>query len=225
MVKLEEHKSQSEAKAIERCPAPAKAYIPLSQHIGKVCSPLVGVNDYVFTGQKIAVAQAHVYAPVHASISGKVTAISDWPHPVSGRAKAVIIENDGLDSPQSTVPPEADQPTAGHSPQNIDKLTPEQIRGIVFEAGIVGMGGASFPTHIKLNPPKPVDTLIINAAECEPYLTGDFRLMVEKTKEITLGVELVARCLGVKNVYIAIEDNKPEAIEAFGAIRNTQYAY
>jgi len=205
MVKLEEHKSQSEAKAIERCPAPAKAYIPLSQHIGKVCSPLVEVNDYVFTGQKIASSQAHVYAPVHASISGKVTAISDWPHPLSGRAKAIVIESDGLDSPQSTV----------HSPQNIDKLTADEIRGIVFEAGIVGMGGAGFPTHIKLNPPKPVDTLIINAAECEPYLTGDFRLMVEKTKEITLGVELVARCLGVKNVYIAIEDNKPEAIEAF----------
>jgi electron transport complex protein RnfC len=96
-------------------------------------------------------------------------------------------------------------------------LTPEQIRAVVREAGIVGMGGASFPTHIKLNPPKPVDTLIVNCAECEPYLTSDFRLMVEKTKEILKGIALAEQCSGVKKVFIAIEDNKPEAIRAFSS--------
>jgi electron transport complex protein RnfC len=100
----------------------------------------------------------------------------------------------------------------------IDNLTPERIRNIVFEAGIVGMGGASFPSHIKLNPPQPVDTLIINGAECEPYLTGEYRLMIEKTHEISSGIQLIAKCLGAKDVYIAIEDNKPEAIERFKVI-------
>jgi len=207
MVKLEEHKHQTQDKPIEKMPQPAKAYIPLSQHLGKICSPKVLVGDSVFTGQKIASSEAAVSAPIHSSISGKVVAIQEWPHPVLGRCKTIVIESDGLDRRPSSIV---------HRPSEaIDRLNAEQIRNIVFEAGIVGMGGASFPTHIKLKPPKPVDTLIINGAECEPYLTSDYRLMVEKTKEILLGIELVAKCLGVKNVYIAVEDNKPEAIERF----------
>jgi len=187
-------------------PSPSCAYIPLSQHLGKICSPQLKLGDTVLVGQKIAEAQAQVYAPIHASVSGKVISIQDWPHPVLGRCEAIVIENDGLDKSQAS----------GFRLQaEIDKLTPAQIRNLVFKAGIVGMGGASFPTHIKLNPPKPVDTLIINGAECEPYLTADYRLMVERTKEILSGVELAARCLGVKKVYIAIEDNKPEAIKQF----------
>jgi len=214
MVKLEEHKHQTQDKPIEKMPQPAKAYIPLSQHLGKICSPKVLVGDSVFTGQKIASSEAAVSAPIHSSISGKVVAIQEWPHPVLGRCKTIVIESDGLD--RSQVTPRLRSGQAGHkSQEEIIKLTPEQIRNIVFEAGIVGMGGASFPTHIKLKPPKPVDTLIINGAECEPYLTSDYRLMVEKTKEILLGIELVAKCLGVKNVYIAVEDNKPEAIKQF----------
>lgn len=208
MIRLEEHKEKTENKAIEMLPLPAKAYIPLSQHLGKACEPIVKVGDTVLTGQKIAAVQAHVYAPIHASISGKVAAIQDWPHPLLGRARAIVVESDGEDKPQGlNLPAEV----------KIDKLTAEQIRNIIFEAGIVGMGGASFPAHIKLNPPKPVDTLIINGAECEPYLTGDYRLMLEKTGEIIKGIELVRRCLGAKKVYIAIEDNKPEAIKRFQA--------
>jgi len=207
MVRLEEHKTETENKAIEKIPLPPKVYISLSQHLGKICEPQVKIGDYVFTGQRIGSAQANVYAPVHASVSGKVTSIQDWPHPVLGRSKAIAIESDGKDSCQPS--------SASPKQEEIDRLTPEQIRTIVLEAGIVGMGGASFPTYIKLNPPKPVDTLIINGAECEPYLTGDYRLMIEKTKEILQGIELVARCLGIKQVYIAIEDNKPEAIKAF----------
>jgi electron transport complex protein RnfC len=215
MVKLGERKTATENKAIERLPSPAKAYIPLTQHLGKACVPLVGVGDAVLLGQKIAAVEAHVYAPIHASISGKVTAIQEWPHPVLGSAKAIVIDGDGLDKTQSA--------RTAITQNAIEKLTPQQIRNIVFEAGIVGMGGASFPTHIKLNPPKPVDTLIINGAECEPYLTGDYRLMVEETGEILKGIALVVKCLGAKSVYIAIEDNKPEAVKAFEALCDKHY--
>lgn len=216
MIKLQEHKRETENQAIEKMPLPAFAYIHLSQHLGKICEPQVQIQDVVFRGQKIASVRAHVSSPAHASISGKVTSIEDWPHPVLGRSKVIVIENDGTDR--------AREQEIRKAPEEINSLTPDQIRNIVFEAGIVGMGGASFPTHIKLNPPKPVDTLIINGAECEPYLTADYRLMAEKTKEILSGIELVAKCLGVKNVYIAIEDNKPEAVKAFSAICDKRYA-
>lgn len=216
MVRLAERKSQAEDKAIDQLPLPQRVYIPLVQHAGKACNPLVKTGDQVLVGQKIASVDARVYAPVHSSICGKVTSIEDWPHPVLGRAKAIIIESDGLNKSQIS---------SARSQSEIENLNPEQIRNIVLEAGIVGMGGASFPTHIKLNPPKPVDTLIINGAECEPYLTGDYRLMLEKHREILQGIELLARCLGVKKVYIGIEDNKPRAIAVFkNAVRSTQYA-
>jgi electron transport complex protein RnfC len=206
MVRLEEHKQATEEKAIEVLPLPSKVYIPLSQHLGKICLPEVEIGDVVLRAQKIAAVAAHVASPIHASISGKVIAIQEAPHPVLGRCKAIVIESDGEDKTQIPNP---------KSQKEIEGLSIEEIRNIVFEAGIVGMGGASFPTHVKLNPPKPVDTLIINGAECEPYLTADYRLMVEKTREILLGVELAAKCLGVKQVYIAIEDNKPKAVEQF----------
>jgi len=215
MVRLEEHKRGTEDKAIEKTFPPNRVSIPLSQHLGKICNPEVKTGEIVLVGQRIASVAAHLSSPIHASIAGKVISIQDWPHPVLGRSQAIIIETDGTDNSYSVTP---------RSLTEIENLTPEQIRNIVFEAGIVGMGGASFPTHLKLNPPKFVDTLIINGAECEPYLTGDYRLMIEKTEDILKGIELIKRCLGVKNVYIAIEDNKPEAIKAFSyAIRNTQY--
>ncbi|MCU0666458.1 MAG: electron transport complex subunit RsxC [Candidatus Omnitrophica bacterium] len=209
MIKLEEYKHLTENKAIEKLQAPLKAYLPLIQHLGKVCVPIVNIGDSVSVGQKIADAQSAVSSPIHSSISGRVSAILDWPHPVLGRCKAIVIDSDTeeVKSEKSKV----------RSQEEIEKLTPDQIRGIVQEAGIVGMGGAAFPTYIKLNPSKPVDTLIINAAECEPFLTGDYRLMVEKTEEILKGVFVIARCLGVKDIFIAIEDNKPEAIEKLKA--------
>jgi electron transport complex protein RnfC len=216
MVRLEENKSKTHHKAIEVAPLAQKVYIPLSQHLGKACNPLVKIGDAVVVGQKIASIEAGVYAPIHASIPGKVVSIQDWPHPVLGRCKAIVVENDGLNKLQFS---------GQRSPEEVNNLTPEQIRNIIFEAGIVGMGGAAFPTYIKLNPPKPVDSLIINGAECEPYLTSDYRLMLEKISEILQGIALVVKCLGVKEVYIAIEDNKPEAIKSFNdAMRNTPYA-
>lgn len=208
MVRLAENK-YSENKAIERLPLPSRVYLPLIQHLGKICDPEVKVGDTLSLGQRIAGRQANVSSPIHASISGKVIAIQDWPHPVLGRAKAIVIEGDGQDN---------DSTFNLKSPEGIDKLTAQDLRKIILDAGIVGMGGASFPTHIKLNPPKPVDALIINGAECEPYLTSDARLMLEKTARISAGIVLVAKCLGVKKVYIGIEDNKPEAIKAFQKI-------
>jgi len=206
MVRLAENKHYSENKPTEKLPLPSKVYLPLIQHLGKICNPLVKAGDPVSLGQKIASIDAHVYAPVHSSISGKVTAIVDWPHPVLGRAKAVVIEGDGRDNAAEF--PAREQ-------QEIDRLTLPDLRKIILDAGIVGMGGASFPTHVKFNPPKPLNTLVINGAECEPYLTADARLMVEKASQICKAAALIARCLGVRDVYIGIESNKPEAIKVF----------
>ncbi|RKY33303.1 MAG: electron transport complex subunit RsxC [Candidatus Omnitrophota bacterium] len=207
MVKIEENKHSTENKIIEELPLPSKAYLYLSQHTGKPSEPVVKTGDVVLVGQKIADAQGLISAVLHASVSGKILAIQDWPHPVLGKSKAIVIESDGKDSFVLSVDP--------YKQEEIPSLAPEQLREIIRQAGIVGLGGAAFPTHVKLNPPRPVTDLIINCAECEPYLTCDYRLMIEKTDEILRGVELLVKCLGVKNVYIAIEDNKPEAVKYF----------
>ncbi|MFH1398106.1 MAG: electron transport complex subunit RsxC [Candidatus Omnitrophota bacterium] len=215
MVRLTENKDRTKNITTQPAPSPSKVYIPLSQHIGKPCLPLVKIGEEVTLGQKIADVQAQVYAPIHSSVSGTVIDIKNWPHPTLGRSQAIVIENNFKDLSDTKAP--GHQDTGHRAPSLLDQLTPQQIRDIIFEAGIVGMGGAGFPTHIKLNPPKQIETLIINAAECEPYLSADYSLMIEKTQEILLGIELTAKCLGVKNMYIAIEDNKPEAIDKFTA--------
>jgi electron transport complex protein RnfC len=217
MVRLKEEKIQTERKAIEIMPLPSRVYIPLIQHLGKACLPQVKIGDSVLVGQRLASVDAHVYAPIHASISAKVAVITDRPHPVLGDCLAIIIDSDAKDGL-------FDQVLVQRTKEEIEKLESGQIINIIFESGIVGMGGAGFPTHIKLNPPKPVKDLIINGAECEPYLTVDYRLMVEKTDQIVSGIELAVKCLGVKKVHIAIEGNKPEAIEAFKhRLKNTDY--
>jgi len=209
VVELEESKIYTKNHRIENMPPPRQVYIPLNQHIGRLTTPTVKVGEEVFLGQKLATSDAAVSSPIHASISGRVGAIQNWPHPIVGICRAVVIENDSKDT----------QPAMRNRlPEEIERLTPDEIRRIVQEAGIVGMGGAGFPTHIKLTPPKPVDTFILNGAECEPYSTGDYRLMIEKTKDILRGVELIVRCLGIKRVFIAIEDDKPEAIFAFESL-------
>jgi len=215
MVRLEEHKHYTLDKPIERLPLPKRVYLPISQHLGKACKPEVKVGDSVLVGQRIADTEAHVYAPIHASLSGKIAAIQEWPHPVLGRCQAVLIDSDGQDKKEVF---------KARQEEEAVRLSPDAIRKIVLESGIVGLGGASFPAHIKLNPPQPVDTLIINGAECEPYLTGDYRLMIEKTAGIFQGVKLVAQCLGVKKVFVAIEDNKPEAIAKFEELASKESA-
>ncbi|MGD9014561.1 MAG: electron transport complex subunit RsxC [Candidatus Omnitrophota bacterium] len=206
MVRLKENKSYTEHHGIEKLPPPKKVFLPLIQHIGKPNSPTVKIGDEVFLGQEIASCDAVVSSPVHASVSGRVTAIENWPHPTAGICNSIVIENDGREELLAQ---------RSRLAEEIERLTPDEIRRKVYQAGIVGLGGAGFPTHIKLTPPKPVDTLILNGVECEPYATADHRLMIEKTSQILKGVDLVVRCLGIKQVYIAIEDNKPDAIKAF----------
>lgn len=206
MVKLREEKEFTYDKPIKRAKVPQKVYIPLVQHFGKPCVAQVSVKDKVRVGQRIASADSGLYSPIHASISGVVCAIADYAHPTLGRQKAIVIESDGSDL--------VDSDSSLKSPGEVDSLSAEEIKNIIFEAGIVGLGGAAFPTHIKLSPPKPIEYFILNGAECEPYLTNDFRLMVEYAREIIAGVKLVLKILKGAKCIIAIEDNKPEAIAA-----------
>ncbi len=184
---------------------PKRAVIPLSQHIGAPTKPLVVIGQEVKKGEKIAETTGFVSAPVHASISGKVVALGAFPHSLGINIPAVVIESDGKDEWISGLKENADY----------NVLSPDELKKIVQEAGIVGMGGATFPTHVKLAPPKekPIDVLILNGAECEPFLTSDHRLMLERPKQIIEGLKILMRILGVTKGYIGIEDNKPDAIE------------
>lgn len=188
-------------------PLPQKVVIPLAQG-GAPCDPLVKVGDKVQVGQKIGESQAFVSAPVHASISGNVTAIEPVACPNGRTSLAVVIESDGNDIWLNT--------TGGSS---LDAMSPADIKGLVREAGLVGMGGAMFPTHVKISPPpgKSFDAVIINGAECEPYLTCDQRLLVEETESIVLGLKAWLKVTEAKKGYIGIEDNKREAIAAIKA--------
>ena len=203
----EYRKELTASLAITAAPAPQKAIIPLQQHIGAPCEPLVGVGDTVKVGQKIGDSEGFVSSPVHASISGKVTAIEPCNHPLGMKVAAVIIESDGLDEWCEFEPP-ADP----------DLLSPEEIRALIRSAGIVGMGGAAFPAHVKLSPPegKTIDTVILNGAECEPYLTADHRLMLERSEEVVFGLEVIMRALGAGRGIIGIEDNKADALRVMG---------
>ncbi len=192
------------AAAIERASLPRTVTLPLQQHIGAPARVLVKTGDEVKVGQVIAEAGGFVSAPIHATISGKVKQLPTVASSVTGRAvPGVVIESDGEDE------------WIELSPADPEKLSPSQIIARIKEAGIVGMGGATFPTHVKLSPPpeKPIKTVIVNGAECEPYITADDRLMVEETKRILSGLAIVMKALSVKCAYIAIEDNKPVAIK------------
>lgn len=207
MIRLSENKELTEHKPVEKARLPDKVCIPLIQHFGKPCDKvLVKVGDLVKTGQMIATSEGGLFSPIHSSISGKVSAISDCGHPLLGKAKAITIESDGQDEKSYS---------GLRTKEEVESLSPQQIRDIVFNAGIVGLGGAGFPTHVKLEPPKPINTFILNGAECEPYLNVDFRLMLERTEEIILGINIIIKVLQSQNVIIAIEDNKKEAVEKF----------
>ncbi len=200
----EYRKELTASLAITAASIPQKVVIPLHQHTGAPCEPLVKVGDPVKTGQKIGDSEAFVSAPVHASISGTVTAIEPCNHPLGRKVTAIIIESDGRDEWCSELEPV----------EKVDDLSPEEIRALIRSAGIVGLGGAAFPAHVKLSPPegKAIDTVIINGAECEPYLTADHCLMLEKPDEIVFGLELIMKALGAGRGIIGIEDNKPDAL-------------
>ncbi len=200
-----ENKELTSRKPTVTAATPARAIIPVSQHIGAPSKPLVTIGQEVKKGEKIGESAGFVSVPVHASISGKVSAIGAFPHPFGTNIQSIVIESDGKDE---WVPGLVERPDYG-------KLSAEELKTIVQEAGIVGLGGATFPTHVKLSPPKekPVDVVILNGAECEPYLTSDHRLMLERPIDIVEGMKILMKVLGVKKGYIGIESNKPDAIE------------
>jgi electron transport complex protein RnfC len=190
--------------AIETVPPPAQVVIPLQQHLGKPAKAVVQKGAEVLRGQKVGDADGFVSATVHASVSGTVAAIEPRRHPGGGYVESVIIDSDGADKPVE------------FQPLDPEKATPDEIKARIREGGLVGMGGAAFPTSVKISPPKdkPIDTLILNGCECEPYLSADHRLMLERPEDILRGGALLRKVLGCATWIVAIEDNKPDAIEA-----------
>lgn len=198
-----QYKNLTSERPIETLPLPEKVYIPLAQHTGALAVPTVSIGDKVKTGEKIGDNAAFVSAPIHASISGKVTAISMYQHPVTGKGTAVVIEKEG------------DEWAELKGESSYETLNPDELKQLIRSAGIVGLGGAAFPTAVKISPPEyaKITSLILNGAECEPYLTADYRLMVENAEEIVTGMKILMQALGVNKGYIAIEDNKPLALK------------
>ncbi|MEG6584533.1 electron transport complex subunit RsxC [Dendrosporobacter sp. 1207_IL3150] len=199
-------KNYTANKPIEIAPIPQKLFIPTRQHIGAPCAPIVKVGDLVKKGQVIAQAQAFVASPIHASTSGKVVEIADYPHPVFGSCQSIVIESDGKDEWVEGLP----------LARNWSEMDASEIKDVIRDSGLVGMGGATFPTHVKMAPPpaKPIHTFILNGAECEPYLTADHRLMLEQTEKVVTGMRIAMKALGVSRGYIGIEENKPDALAA-----------
>jgi electron transport complex protein RnfC len=197
-------KSMTEGLPIETFKDVDVVTIAMRQHIGAPCEPMVKKGDRVLVGQKIGEQTSFVGAPVHASVSGTVQAVKEMAVP-GGKAMCVVIENDKQYEVHESVVPKKD----------LSELTKEEILEIVKEAGLVGMGGAGFPTHVKLSPPpdKHIDTLILNGAECEPYLTPDHRLMLEMPEKVVFGAEALMKALDLDKAYIGIENNKPDAIK------------
>jgi electron transport complex protein RnfC len=182
---------------------PEKVVIPLSQHIGAPCKPLVTVKQEIKKGEMIGEATGFVSAHVHSSVSGTVIEIKEFPNPMGRLVTSVVIENNGNEE----WTPLKDTP-------DYMSLSPDQLKDRIKDAGIVGMGGAAFPAIVKLSPPKekPIDTVILNGSECEPYITGDYRLMLERPQEIIEGLKIIMKILDVHKGYIGIEDNKPNAV-------------
>ncbi|MCL2044538.1 MAG: electron transport complex subunit RsxC [Treponema sp.] len=206
-IHLNEEKHHTENVPIKLLVPGAKSEMvyPLVQHLGAPCKPLVEIGQNVKLGEKIADCDAFVCAPIHTSVSGVVKDIRPHLTVVGTIVDAIIIENDG-----ELLEHESIQLRSG-----FDDLSKEEIIKIIREAGIVGLGGAGFPTHVKLSPPpgKVIDTIIVNGAECEPYLTTDNRVMLEEPVQIVTGLRIMLKVLPEARGVIAIEDNKPEAIE------------
>ena len=198
-------KSLSAGSPIEALPAPERVVIPMSQHIGAPCGPCVAVGDRVLRGQKVGEVRGFVSAPVHASVSGTVVEIA--PHLVTGggMVPCVVIENDFKDEWDESCLTE---------PLPLEDIDAQQALAAILEGGVVGMGGATFPAHVKLSPPKgaKIDYLLLNGAECEPYLTADHRMMLEQRQRIIGGIRIIAKVLGDPTCIVGIELNKKDAI-------------
>ncbi|MEN8175185.1 MAG: electron transport complex subunit RsxC [Pseudomonadota bacterium] len=199
-----EHKEITAGKAIRRLPFPPELVVPLSQHIGKPARPVVRVGQEVVRGQLIAEADGYVSVPMHAPATGQVTAIDLCATVQGPKTTAVYIK----------VYAAATQAVVDRQARNLAEMTPDGIVTAVQESGIVGLGGAAFPSHVKMRPPegRTIETVIGNGAECEPYLTCDHRLMLEKTDALITGVTLALRATGAKRAIIGVEDNKMDAV-------------
>ena len=208
-VKVDHQKNTAETEVV-RIPEPQKVVLPMQQHIGAPCTPTVKVGDTVAIGQVIGDSDKFVSAPIHASVSGKVSAIGNVKLPNGAVVQGVTIESDGERRLYDGIePPKAD--------------TKEEFLKAVRASGLVGLGGAGFPTHVKLNvpPDKTVDTLVINAAECEPYITVDYRECIDNSWDILSGIHIIKDMLGIENVIIAVENNKPKAFEVLKQIADS----
>ncbi len=201
-----DNKEWSKDKAIEILELPDEAKIPMIQHIGAPSNPVVKKGDKVLTGQLIGQSTGYVSANIHSSISGTVTAVDAYPNGQGQRRLMVVIKREG-----DEWMPEIDR-TPDHKRECT--LAPSEIIDKIREAGIVGLGGAQFPTHVKLSVPdgQKAEVVIINGVECEPYLTSDYRNMVERAEMILTGTEIVMRAVGVSRAVIGVENNKPDAI-------------
>ncbi len=198
-IRLAHEKRTAEVAFVSLKP-PQKVRIPMAMHMGAACEPTVKLRQQVCVGECIGTSDAFFSADIHASVSGTVTAISDYRMPNGNYCKAVEIESDGLMTPYA----ELKTPTYSNR---------EEFIAAVRKSGAVGLGGAGFPTHFKLSPKTAVDTLIINAAECEPYITSDDRTMQEKQAEIIASIRRIMEVLGISQCFIGVENNKPQAIE------------
>ena len=202
-----EGKEPTEHIALVRFPEPKTVVIPLSMHLGAPANPVVAVGDTVKVGQILGEAAGFISAPVHSSVSGTVVAIEERPHATRGKCLSVVIESDGKAEIHESVKPN----------KPLEELEPKEIVDIVKNAGIVGMGGAGFPTYVKLMPNKPIEAVLINGCECEPLLTADHRLMLEYADDIIYGLKAVMKAVAAPKGVIVIEDNKADAIELMQA--------
>ncbi|MEA1971751.1 MAG: electron transport complex subunit RsxC [Candidatus Cloacimonadota bacterium] len=200
-----DNKSYSKSSKIIKAKLPKKVVIHLNQHIGAPAKATVKLKDEVKTGQIIAKTGGFVSIPMHSSITGTVTKIAEFPHPTGSLQMGIEITGDG----------EKDEWIDLIDDENYMDLSIAEMKKRISDAGICGMGGAGFPTHVKLSPPKdkPIDTVILNGVECEPFLTADYRLMLEQTEEIVKGLKILMKIVDAKKGIIGIEANKPDAIK------------
>ena len=198
-----ERKEMSEHLPLVRFPDPETVVIPLSQHSGAPANPAVKPGDKVKVGQVIGEQAGFISAPVHSSVSGTVVSIEERVHPATRGGLSVVIRSDGKNELDPSVKPN----------KPLEELTPDEIVEIVKNAGIVGMGGAGFPTYVKLKPGKPIDAVLLNGCECEPMLTADHKLLLNYADEVIYGLKAVMKAVDAPKGYIVIEDNKPDAVE------------
>jgi electron transport complex protein RnfC len=207
--KIAHQKHLTAGKPIEPLPMPQRLYLHTRQHLGAPAVPVVAKGDRVGKGQLIAEARVFVSAPVHAPTSGVILDVTEHRHPTLGKGTAIVLEPDGEDTWCDGIPNERDWKA----------MTPDAICERVRDGGLVGLGGASFPTHVKLTPPSGtrIETVLINGAECEPYLTSDDAAMRARPEDVVIGLEIILKAVGARDAAIGIERNKPEALAALTA--------